>query len=268
MNYQKSKLKIMRKIKILHHPTKQKPFLIIYKPKDIPSAPLKSDDTNNALTMCIKEYPEIKNIHGKKEIEYGLLHRIDTATEGLLLIATTQEFYDYMQIEQEEGRFTKFYTALCEKNNKNAEFLGGFPEQLEHCKNIKTINITSFFRPYGKNSKEVRPVTQNSSQIALKKVGKQKIYTTEFCVLEENSDKEYLIQAKLTQGYRHQVRCHLAWLGFPIIGDEIYNSNEKNCQNSNTKNFNRSQMYFSATKIEFEYPKGDLNSYEISFTWT
>ena len=82
-------------IKIISQPSNENPFVIIYKPKNIPSAPLTIDDNNNALSMALHFFPEIKNVVGKKQIEYGLIHRIDTSTDGLLLIATTQQAYDF-----------------------------------------------------------------------------------------------------------------------------------------------------------------------------
>ena len=69
-------------------------FLVISKPAGLPSAPLHSLDEESALTKVVKNYPEILHINGKKSIEYGLLHRLDTVTEGLLLIALNQAFYD------------------------------------------------------------------------------------------------------------------------------------------------------------------------------
>ena len=90
----------MNRIEIIKEPTKEKPFLIIYKPKDLPSAPLTADDSDNAFSQAAALYPELLQVHGKKEIEHGLLHRLDTATSGLLLIARTQDFYDYLIREE------------------------------------------------------------------------------------------------------------------------------------------------------------------------
>jgi 23S rRNA pseudouridine1911/1915/1917 synthase len=33
-----------------------------------------------------------------------------------------------------------------------------------------------------------------------------------------------LAVARLARGFRHQVRCHLAWIGLPLVGDELYGS--------------------------------------------
>ena len=55
----------------------------------------------------------------------------------------------------------------------------------------------------------------------------------------ENSCDLIRIEACITNGFRHQVRCHLAWMGLPIIGDSLYNSNTDG-----------EQLKFTASKID------------------
>ena len=247
-------------IEIIHIPTPEKPFLVIYKPKELASAPLVEGDTENALAQAIEKFPEIREVHGKKEIEYGLLHRLDTATDGLMVIATSQEAYDFLTEEQKEGRFIKYYSAECDIIPDNADKLGGFPPDLP-----QLTNVSSFFRAYGEGRKEVRPVTEKSGKAALAKLGKPKLYTTEITI-EKNDEHTVLAECRITEGYRHQVRCHLAWAGCPVKGDTLYNSNfkENNLDIKKAENV----LKFSATKISFEYPRGDLNSYDRKDTWT
>ena len=258
-------------IEILKKPTAEKPFLVIYKPKGLASAPLEAGSTYNALSQAVELFPELKNVHGKKEIEYGLLHRLDTATDGLMVIAATQDCYDFLSLEQKEGRFIKYYEAECDILSENAKELRGFPPlPLRVQKDLslrgvqatkQTISLNSFFRPYGEGRKEVRPVTEESGKAALSKLGKQKLYTTSISITKISDDKKTVfVECKITEGYRHQVRCHLAWAGLPVRGDLLYNSNSdiKKAEN----------LLFSATRISFEYPKGDLNSYVRKDTWT
>ena len=239
-------------IEILKEPTDVKPFLVIYKPKSLPSAPLTADDNENALTQACAMYPQIKSVCGKKEIEYGLLHRLDTATDGLMVIASSQECYDFLMTEQREGRFIKTYRAQCDIIPDNSEVLGGFPPVPS-----SPSTVRSYFRPYGQGRKEVRPVTEESGKAALSKLGSKKLYTTKI-EITRISDTRATALCEITEGYRHQVRCHLAWAGYPVVGDALYNSDKKNAEN----------LLFSATKISFEYPRGDLNSYDRKDTWT
>ena len=251
----------MNKIEIIKESSPDKPFLIIYKPKGLASAPLSADDKDNALTQAMELFPQIKNVKGKKDIEYGLLHRLDTVTDGLMIIAATQECYDFLMEEQALGKITKYYHALCNFNPANTKELSGFPPSSVNLNKIEKgqiITLESYFRPFGKGKKEVRPVSPQSNKAALDKVGKKKLYQTQVKILS-NTDKGVKVECKISQGFRHQVRCHLAWAGLPIQNDPIYNLDKKNAEEP---------IKFSATKIEFEYPRGDLNSYDHKDTWT
>lgn len=253
-------------IKVICPPSASNPFLVIYKNAGLPSAPITEDDKHNALSKLISLYPEITNVHGRKTIEYGLLHRIDTVTSGLLLIATTQASYDYLLDAQKQGLFHKKYRSECEKTLVKKE---GFPDISlnDFLVNKNTYSVKSFFRPFGKGSKEVRPVIvddSKTSKYVLKKATNT-IYTTEVSLLSK--DDRIFAECRINNGYRHQVRCHLAWIGFPIIGDALYNPN---C--------NDKKMDFEAYEIEFPHPithkmikicpQGDLNSHELTFTST
>ena len=253
-------------IKVIHEPTSQKPYLIIDKPAGLPSAPLNEDDKETAFCQAAALYPQILNVQGKKSVEHGLLHRLDTATSGLMIIAETQNCYDFLQNEQKEGKIIKTYTAECGLlrcgcNDKWPPVVfeqRGDPEDLEGTH----ITITSYFRPYGPGRKEVRPVTKDSNKAALQKVEKQVLYTTQVLIKSiDKSKNTALVECTITNGYRHQIRCHLAWYGLPIINDVVYNPQAKNKKSTE-------QMHFCATKIQFEYPEGDLNSYVRKNTWT
>ena len=256
-------------IEIIHKPTANKPFLVIYKPKGLPSAPLSTDDTDNALSQAVARFPELKTVCGKKAIEYGLLHRLDTATDGLMVIAASQECYDFLMVEQQTGRFLKTYTAECNIIKDNSQRLGGFPPDIPTSSftgEVSTITAVSYFRPYGEGRKEVRPVTEKSGKAALSKLGKAKLYTTKLQI-KKVSETKALATCEITEGYRHQVRCHLAWAGYPVTGDNLYNVNCRNSEKLSDKK-NAENLLFSATAISFEYPRGDLNSYDRKDTWT
>ena len=243
------------KITVIHAPDSQKPFVIIDKPAGLPSAPLNEQDKENAFCQAAELFPQLLEVQGKKPVEHGLLHRLDTATSGLMIIAATQECYDFLQQEQKEGRIIKTYSAECILSHNDVHPMG--PELVEG----QQISLTSYFRPYGPGRKEVRPVTPDSNKAALDKVEKKVLYTTEVLIKSiDKSKNTALVECKITNGYRHQVRCHLAWAGLPIINDPVYNpdTNKKSTE----------QMHFCASKIEFEYPRGDLNSYDRKDTWT
>ena len=235
-------------IKIIASPDSQNPFIVACKPKGIPSAPLSADDKNNALYFVSELFPEVKSVSGKKTVEYGLVHRIDTATDGLLLIAATQEAYDFFIEQQKNNLFIKRYKAVCDFTGNIQKTKDGFPYCAEYqkLKKLKTGEIFCFtqqslFRPFGIKGKEVRPVTQDSSDRILEKAG-TRLYTTEIRL--EKKENSYSAICEITNGYRHQVRCHLAWSGIAIKGDLIYNPFSKEGQ----------EFSFTAFQLEFAHP--------------
>ena len=221
-------------IEIIHEPTAAEPFVVLSKPAGLPSAPLKSLDEDSAFSQCARLFPAVLNVRGKKLVEGGLLHRIDTATSGLLLAAASQEFYDRIIAAQEAGRFVKGYRALCQIDPDNAKKLGGFPPAPRLFLGGQTLS--TFFRPYGKGGCQVRPVLPDSSSAALKKTGSKKLYSTKIVSAREavgakngaaplGLEKPFLlVECKIAKGFRHQVRAHLAWIGLPIVGDALYNA--------------------------------------------
>lgn len=252
-------------ITVIHEASPQKPYLIIDKAAGLPSAPLNENDTNNAFYQAAKLYPQLLKVQGKKAVEHGLLHRLDTATSGLMIIAATQECYDFLQEEQKQGRIIKTYTAECNLQAAFPEQKIAVPDQnivVPELVEGATFTIQSYFRAFGPGRKEVRPVTSSSNKAALEKIEKAVLYTTEVLIKEINHEKNTaLVECTITKGYRHQIRCHLAWYGLPIINDIVYNPLAKNTKSTE-------EMHFCATKIQFEYPEGDLNSYVRKNTWT
>ncbi len=214
-------------IKVIHESSAAEPFVVLSKPAGLASAPLKSLDEDSAFSQCARLFPAAKSVCGKKAVEGGLLHRIDTATSGLLLVASSQEFYDHIIAAQDEVRFVKGYRAECDVNANNAQALGGFPPlgmKAQKAAVLCGLEISSYFRPFGKGGKEVRPVLQDSNVAALKKIGSKKIYSTKIVAADFLGESAAKLECKIAQGYRHQVRCHLAWLGFPVRGDALYNA--------------------------------------------
>ena len=250
-------------------------FIIVDKPAGLPSAPLKAHSAGSesvtapavlpvktsepaqqdAFSQAALLFPEITSVCGKKSIEGGLLHRLDTATRGLLLIARTQNAYNTFECMQKKGSFVKYYCAYCYCPSTNS------------LKRIKVpAVIESRFRPFGTGSRAVKPVFANASKADLKKAG-SKTYRTEILYIEHAAQNPVAaaikkpdsaqsgaggnvvcVLCRITAGFRHQVRAHLASCGLPVIGDELYNSF---CVQHSGKN---TDMHFYACALEFNHP--------------
>ncbi|MBQ9239439.1 MAG: RNA pseudouridine synthase [Treponema sp.] len=232
-------------ITVIHAPTAADPFLVIAKPPGLSSAPLTADTGNStsALSEALVLFPELAAVDGKKAFEHGLLHRLDRATTGLLLIAATQEAYDALDRAQQRGAFTKSYRADCVLHPDNAQALGGFPPCPFRVRPETPLTVVSAFRAYGIGRRAVRPVTPLSGPAARAKGG-ARLYATDI-IVAPHTDGFLQATCTITRGARHQVRCHLAWLGFPVVGDALYNA---------TVFATDAQLHFSAYRLSFPHP--------------
>ena len=188
-------------------------YIVLFKESGLDTVPLKKERGKpSLLSFAASLYPECLRVGGDNYWEGGVLHRLDRPTSGLVLVARTQAFYTKMLEEQERGCFVKHYQAKCEK----AVIPDGFPPfpyLLE-----KGSVIRSKFRKYGERGKAVRPLIP--SCYLYSKTGRE--YET---VIDEIDGNVFYLT--LTRGFRHQIRCHLAWSGNAIYGDVLYGGSER-----------------------------------------
>lgn len=184
-------------------------WALLRKPHGMPSAPLRAGENGTLLSWFLSGHPEASCVQGRKEIEHGLVHRLDTATEGLVLVAKTQDSYDFFLELQQEGKLVKKYFSYCSVS-------GG--KEIPR-KDSLPLSVKSRFRAFGPGRKEVRLLFPGMH--GYDEAG------ADYETIVESAESCGLgccgITCSLVRGYRHQVRAHLAWLGFPIIGDPIYN---------------------------------------------
>lgn len=219
-------------------------YLVILKGPGIPSAPLASGALS-AYEIIAETYPEISCIKGKNSLEGGLIHRIDTDTAGLLLVARTQHFYDETIAAQKNGAFVKYYTAYCSRETIPNEGNSGAPLLRE---DVFPQEIRSRFRPFGEKGAMVKPVFEMGAGRADRKKAGAAVYTTNVLTAEQVTGGNVLcVTCAIEAGFRHQVRSHLSSSGYPVIGDVLYGS----------KTHAVSRMLFFASGIELKHT--DIN---------
>jgi 23S rRNA pseudouridine1911/1915/1917 synthase len=226
-------------------------FAVVYKPPFLHSAPLKKDSVptgaggeergyGSLLGWYARTFPGIRRVRGRNEWEGGILHRLDFETWGLVLFAKTQFAMDALLVQQDQGSFVKEYGALSLVERRDR--LPGFPTGIffeDACPCLSTggslppapFSVESAFRPYGPGRKAVRPSVDRrppfqegpvcGARGPLQTGAGRRLYQTE--ILEwEAEGKRIRFRLRLKRGFRHQIRCHLAWLGFPLLNDALY----------------------------------------------
>jgi len=202
-------------------------FAVVFKPPRMHCAPLRGNNAEpdgkyTLLDWYTAIFPPVLDLTGRKEGEGGLLHRLDYETQGLVLFAKNQMALDNLLNQQNEGYFVKEYSAVCYKN----ESCSMFQELL-----TVPFPIESYFRPFGPGRKQVRPVTdedcnkkKRTFEVAKDRGAYYRTAVTGYRELNCGLDpeKRYLFTARIERGFRHQIRCHLAWIGYPVLNDPLY----------------------------------------------
>jgi 23S rRNA pseudouridine1911/1915/1917 synthase len=156
---------------------------------------------------------------------FDIMHRLDFETHGLVLFAKNKKSYDTFKVSQDNGEFVKEYSAVCKKADVASQ-LTGFPEYVNKIQPppfeipFETpFVIESYFRPFGPGRKLVRPVIEDGKKHRETAKDRGGFYKTEITAIDGD-----IFTARIKRGFRHQIRCHLCWIGFPIQNDPLYSS--------------------------------------------
>ena len=151
------------------------------------------------------------------EIRPGIVHRLDKDTSGIIIVAKNDLSHINLSNQIKNREVKKTYIALVRGIVKENE---------------ATINM-----PIARSPKD-------RIKMAVVRNGKEAI--THFKVLERYSEGFSLLEIKIDTGRTHQIRVHLAEIGYPVVGDYVY---------SNGKNpFGIVGQCLHAKKLEFNHP--------------
>ncbi|BCP59776.1 RluA family pseudouridine synthase [Streptococcus parasuis] len=175
------------------------PLDIVYQDEDVavvnkpqgmvvhPSAGHTSGTLVNALLYHVKDLSGINGV-----LRPGIVHRIDKDTSGLLMIAKNDDAHTKLATELKDKKSLRKYWAIVHGNLPNDR---GVIEA-----------------PIGRSEKDRK-------KQAVTAKGKEAV--TRFQVLERFGDYT-LVELTLETGRTHQIRVHMAYIGHPVAGDEVY----------------------------------------------
>jgi 23S rRNA pseudouridine1911/1915/1917 synthase len=190
--------------------------------------PLRPGDCGTLLDWYAAIFPPVRTVpvdrSGRKACEGGILHRLDYETRGLVLAAKNRRAFEFLKAQQDEGRISKEYRARCAPR---APVPSGFPPPPPpDFPPSGPLVIASYFRPYGPGRKAVRPVLAPGPARRHIATDRGAPYRTELLTVRAARDAasrgEWDCTIRLVRGFRHQIRCHLAWIGFPVVNDPLY----------------------------------------------
>ena len=193
-------------------------LLIALKPARMVTTPGKGHEHDSLMNALFAAHgPRLQNIG--RERDFGLLHRLDRQTSGLVLVALTKSAYDAVRAQFEARTIRKFYWAIVR----------GVPSPPKGV--IDRPIREGEERTSAYSSRKVAAVSRASGRQGA--AGPPKPAVTAFRVLSapaasgaEASDAgrptASLLECRPVTGRLHQVRVHMEMIGHPVLGDRDY----------------------------------------------
>ncbi len=147
----------------------------------------------------------------------GIVHRIDKETSGLLLVAKTDLAHNSLSAQIKDKTANREYICITSGN--------------------MTVQKGKVDAPIGRH-----PAVRTKMAVTAKN---SKNAVTRFVVTEQLNDAS-VVECKLETGRTHQIRVHLAYIGHPILGDDVYGAK--------TNPYGLRGQALHARKISFNHP--------------
>lgn len=172
-------------------------LLVVDKPAGVPCAALPGREEGTLAGALLARYPELMEVgyespDGCGRRDPGLLHRLDTHTSGLVLVARSPESFARLRCELQAGRIEKKYWALVPPGRLPA---------------------------FASCTAALAPDPRSSKRVVVSAKGRPS--RSEFRVVRRTPSVD-LVEVSAAVAYRHQVRVHAAQLGAPLAGDPLY----------------------------------------------
>lgn len=162
--------------------------IVVDKPADVPCHPIVPGEGNTVVDRVVVDFPETATASLEPR-EAGLVHRLDTGTSGCLAIARHRAAWDALR--DAVGTAEKTYLAI----------VTGAP----------TDTMIDTAISHDRTDRRRMRVDASGGQPAETRV-------RVLAVGESTS----LVRLELSGGRRHQLRVHLASIGHPLVGDDLY----------------------------------------------
>ena len=188
-------------------------ILVINKPAGLTVHPGAGQKAGTLLNALLHHLPSLANLP-----RAGIVHRLDKDTSGLMVVAKTEVARLHLIKALKVHDVQRKYIAVLQ-----GELLSG-------C----TINA-----PIGRH-----PINRKKMAV-LEHSAQAKVAVTHVKILQKFKNFT-VVEASLETGRTHQIRVHLAHLGYPLVGDKLYGRKQSSVQ------FPRQAL--QAIKLEFEHP--------------
>ena len=167
--------------------------IVVSKPSGLIVHPGSGIANGTLVNGLAAQFPDLREIGDPTRL--GLVHRLDKGTSGLLIVARTPEALDNLKFQMQERHVHRQYFAIV----------------AGHVESSKGVVDA----PLGRDPK-------NPLKRAVINNGKYARTHYEIDQKYESPFKVSMLNCRLETGRTHQIRVHLAAIGHPVLGDELY----------------------------------------------
>lgn len=164
--------------------------LVVNKPKGMVVHPAAGHTTGTLVHALLYHYPALPTVNGMERA--GIVHRIDKDTSGLLVVAKTDLAYTSLTKQLQAKDVERKYEAIVHG-------------VIEHETGLIDAPIAR------------DPINRQKMGV----VDQGKPATTRFKVIKHYRQFTH-VECQLETGRTHQIRIHLRYIGFPLVGDPKY----------------------------------------------
>ncbi|OGY81490.1 MAG: hypothetical protein A3F54_02580 [Candidatus Kerfeldbacteria bacterium RIFCSPHIGHO2_12_FULL_48_17] len=201
-------------------------YLIVDKPAGLITHQSTTHPENDTLVNALlARYPELIRI-GDDALRPGIVHRLDREVSGLMIIARTQPMFEHLKKQFQDHTIYKEYTGVVHGTLS---------------RKVGEINL-----PIARSL--TRP-----GHMAARTDGTGRAAATSYEVISENPTTSVL-KIVIHTGRTHQIRVHLSSMGYPLVGDELY-------QTKHIKVKKLGRVLLHATKLRFTDLAGGQREY-------
>ena len=193
-------------------------MVVVEKPAGMVTQPGKGHSTDSLLNGLFVKYGKLLHNLGERR-DFGLLHRLDKDTSGLVIVAKMPNAYDQLRRDFEDRKIEKEYLAIVRGAPSPAQ--GVVQARL---KEVVVAKGTETGEDGGAAKKWERSEYGGGTfkKVIISRQGQEAI--SAYWVLETSprEPRVSLVRVRIKTGRLHQIRAHMMFLGTPVVGEKIY----------------------------------------------
>lgn len=174
-------------------------LIVLSKSPDMVVHPGAGNRTGTLVNGLVHHCQQIESV-GEDLTRPGIVHRLDKDTSGVMVAAKTQESHKKLSEAFKNREVRKQYHALLHGRMKEE---------------------------YGRLVAHIGRHPVQRKKMSVHEGGGGRYAVTNWEVIEEFDSRYSLVELEIETGRTHQIRVHMAYLGNPVVGDELYGPRKK-----------------------------------------